>query len=515
VHEQGNSPEAGGAWLLDRTDAVAILGLMLVGLGLRLLYFSGYGLGDDVLFRHFIHGIVSNKTVQPDNFSYRATWWFPTAFAARLLGLNEFSLVLPITIAATLGIGVVYALGKALWGRPGAVIAALLLIVHPFDFAWSTMLANDAFTSLFSALCILFVLRALEPASARARRRLWILAGVSLWLAYHAKVTAVALLPAIAVTVWIYRERLDRQVLYFLVTAGALLGFSHLAFYVLTGHANWPYYAETTFQGLAGDEAAKFHRLTWDVFWVYPRLLFYPNAYGNWMFSVHPHLLVGFLLAGWALGLRTSLAVLAWFLFMFLAMQFNIQYTKGVWVAGFRNVRHIHVFVYPLVLLLTGYLVGLRQRFPRFTLGAVALLLAFGGWQSVSTATKTAVSFEDRRQACHFLAQLPPKPVYSDFQIETWCSIIPLEQPEWTFRTFHGFDRQIQKTEIASIQSGYLVTGGGREPYYGCIDCVPLANAVDPARWRLLKEFPGPTEPTLWREEQVRVWERTEDAVSR
>jgi Dolichyl-phosphate-mannose-protein mannosyltransferase len=169
---------------------------MALGLALRLLYFSGFGLGDDILFRHFINNILQNRTIPPDSFSYRATWWFPTALAARLLGLDEPALALPITAAATLGIGVVYLLGKLLFGRPGGVIAALLLIFQPLDFAWSTMLANDILGSLFSALCFLFVLLALEPVSAVARRRRWILAAVSLWLSYHAKVTAVILLTA-------------------------------------------------------------------------------------------------------------------------------------------------------------------------------------------------------------------------------------------------------------------------------------------------------------------------------
>src|SRR5204863_6381816 len=47
------------------------------------------------------------------------------------------------------------------WGRPGGLIDPLLLHVHPLDFAWSTMLASDIFVSFFSALTILYLLRAL------------------------------------------------------------------------------------------------------------------------------------------------------------------------------------------------------------------------------------------------------------------------------------------------------------------------------------------------------------------
>jgi Dolichyl-phosphate-mannose-protein mannosyltransferase len=492
--------------LADRTDWALACGLMALGLALRLLYFSGFGLGDDILFRHFINTILQSRTIPPDNFSYRATWWFPTALAARLLGLDEPALALPITAAATLGIGVVYLLGKLLFGRPGGVIAALLLIFQPLDFASSTMLANDILGSLFSALCFLFVLLALEPVSAVARRRRWILAAVSLWLSYHAKVTAVILLPAVALVAWARRARLDREALSFVATVGGLLAFSHLAFYVVMGRVDWPYYAETTFQGLTGEAAAQSHRLTAEVFWIYPRLLFRPYRTGDWLFSVYPQLLVLFGLLGWTLGLRSSLAVFWWLLFAFLGMQFNIQRAHGVWVAGFRNVRHIHVLVYPLVLLLAGYVAGCWKRWPWITAAGLALLLGFSAWQCVSAATKTKVSFDDRRRACHFLATLPPRPVYSDMLIETWCGLVPLQQPEWVFHYLHGFDRRIQKNEIAGITSGYLVTGGGRDPWYGCVDCIPRAEDVDRERWQLLLEVPGLPYATPWRSEPLRVW---------
>jgi len=147
--------------LLDARDVGLMLALMALALGLRLAYFSGFGLGDDVIYRHFINNILVNHYVLPDNTAYRVAWWLPTAFACRILGLSEAGMIAPVTIVATLGIGLLYAFGKALWGRPGGLIAALLLLVHPLDFAWSTMLASDIFASFFSALTILCLLRAL------------------------------------------------------------------------------------------------------------------------------------------------------------------------------------------------------------------------------------------------------------------------------------------------------------------------------------------------------------------
>jgi hypothetical protein len=125
-------PQAYRARLLEGVDWAWMLALMAAGLVLRLLYWSGFGLIDDVLFRHFIASSLWNHGVLHDNFTYRFTWWIPTALFGRFMGLSEQSMILPITFAATLGTGVMYALGKQLFGRTGGIIAALLLVT-PID----------------------------------------------------------------------------------------------------------------------------------------------------------------------------------------------------------------------------------------------------------------------------------------------------------------------------------------------------------------------------------------------
>ncbi len=495
--------------LLQLADLPWILGLMALGLTLRLLWFSGYGLGDDIIFRHLIAHLLTNHVVFPDNQAYRFVWWLPTALGGRLFGLGETAMILPITTAATLGIGLVYLFGKHLWGRAGGVIAALLLIFHPLDFAWSTMIASDIILSFISALAMLFVLRALEQDDPAWKRRCWIGAGVCLWLGYHTKVSAVLLVPGMAVMCWSGRRRLDASACYLLGTAGLLFGASAIVSYAFAGDLFAPYHSELSFQGLTGAEAAD-HLLTAPLFWSYVSWLFTPDSLGNFLFSLYPHALIVLALTTWWWGIRTSAVVFWWLAFVFLGMQLNVQRVDGVWVSGFRNIRHAHVFVYPIVLLLTGYLVGLRDRFPRLAHTLLVVLLGFGAWQSVSTASKTRDAFADRRQACQLLATLPPKALYADFQIPTWCAIVDVKEPAWSFPPLHSVDGGQRRAEIAAVTSGYLVTGGGREPYYGCSDCIPRADEVTPGKWRLLAEFTGPSRPTPWRFEPLRVWERIE-----
>ena len=498
--------------LLERRDLLWMVGLTIVGLAFRLFYFSGYGLGDDVIFRADIDSIVRRGVVMPDNSSYRVTWWLPTVFSCRMFGLNEVGLIVPITAMATVGMLLIYIFGKTLWRRPGAVIATLLLIVFPLDFAWSTMFTNDFYVAVLSALTVLLVLRALNENRALRRRWLWILAGVSLLAAYHAKVSAVLLLPAIAIICWTRRREVDREFAYFVLTVGVLTAVSCFVWYRYSGDPFWPYNSETRFSGVTGPDALVNHPLSRDVFLTYPRLLAWPDHLGDRLYSVYPHLLVVLAILAPFFGVRTSAPIFWWFLFVILGLQFAVNHVPGGWTSGARNVRHTIIFIYPMTLLLTGYLVGFWRRFPKLCYALLVPLLVYGALQCVSTATKTKVAYADRKHALEFIMALPPKPIYSDFQLCIYASLFGSRPDQFPCRELNG-DERVRRAQIAAIQSGYLVTGGGREPHYGCFECIPQAADVPEDGWRLLAHLPGPDDPVPWRPDPLRVWERVADGA--
>lgn len=494
--------------LLERRDVVGVVLLMAVGLALRLAWFSGYGLGDDRIYRFDLTAVLDGRLpITPQN-AYRFCWWVPTAVTSRLFGLTEVGVIAPVTAFSVLGIGVVYLLGKHLWGRAGGWIAAALLVVHPIDFAWSTMLAPDFALSVFSALCILFVLRALGQDDAVAKRRAWSLAAIALWLAYHSKLSAVLLVPAIVAIAALHYRKLDRHALVLVGVAAVLFGSSMLVSYALSGDPIAPYHGELVAQGLKGPAAEKTPRITGDVFLIYPRVLFLRDHLGDLLNSIYPHALVALAAASPFLGIRTSLPMLAWFGAVFLGLEFNVQRVADGWIAGFRNIRHTHVFVYPMILLLTGYLVTLRARAPRLAAAVLTVLLVCGAWHSTSTASRSVIAFGDIRRAATFLETLPRKPIYSDFQVLQWLPILRAEPP------LNGQEVPRDNPEqahayLSTLRSGYVVTGGGREPYYGCTHCIPLAGDLSPDRWQLLLEYEGPP-PMTWRPEPLRVWQAIE-----
>jgi len=175
-----------------------------------------------------------------------------------------------------------------------------------------------------------------------------------------------------------------------------------------------------------------------------------------------------------------------------------------VWVAGFRNVRHAHVLAYPIVLLLGVALAQMGRRWPRWLLAGMAALLPVGLWQSIATADKTRTAFADRRAVRLFLAGQAAGTVYSDFQLPASLSFVnalPFQPLD--------IERERRRREIAAITTGYVVTGGAREPVYGCVECIPRAAELPPGRWTLKLEVTGPA-PSRWRPEPLRVWQAAE-----
>jgi hypothetical protein len=485
-------------------DGGLALGLMALGLAIRVWCWSGVGLGDDSIFIFSIASLVANSALGPGNLTYRFTWWLPTAVATQLLGEGELAMVLPYLVYAVLGIGLVYAFGRRLWGRSGGVIAGLLLAVHPLDVTWSTMITNDIALSFFSALTIFALVRAIGDEDPAGRRRWWIASGVSLFLSYHSKVSGLGLVPAMAAICLTHRRRLAGGRA-FLGTVALLFGAGAVVAFAMTGSVLGPVHAEMSFQGLVGAPESRQVGLGDMLF--FPQVLFYRDHLGDLLNAFYPHVLLGFVVLGWPLGLRTEGALWWWFLAVFLGMELNVERVGGYWVTGFRNYRHAHIFVYPLILLLAGYLVSLRAKLPRVAAACCAVLVGTAFVQALSAATKTQVSFGDCRAACRFLSTVPPAPMYLDDTLRMRCTMLGAAGAaarEWTIQTLPS-DPVQRAAMLRGAEAGYVVTGGGREPIYGGAGVVVLASELPADRVELVNERGGPVN-AAWRVEPLRIW---------
>jgi len=496
---------------LGLQDLALVLAIVVVAGALRVTWFGGLGLGDDLVFRGEINSIVVSQRVAPDNQAYRFLWWLPTAVSARLFGVDSFGLVLPFTLASLVGLGFVYLVGRELWGRPGGVLAAGLAATTPIDFAWSTLMTPDIMLSATWAALVWLVLRALDVDDPTRRRRAWFWAAVAFWLSIHAKLSGLFIAPALAITLLVERRRLTAEAWTFFVTSAVLFTGSLVVSYALWGDPIFAYSSEIKFQGLTGT-ATTVRLLQRNEFWHFPERLALPDRNGDLFFGVLPYAVVALPLVALAARqqLRIPLLVWGWLVFPALALQFNVQRVDGVWAAGFRNIRHILPLVYPMAVIAAGALVAIGRRWRPVAGALAAVVLAVGLWHSISLASKMHDAFVERREACRLMAALPKKPIRVEPAHEVWCGIDPaVERPEMVKLHPNPEPRQ---AELRAVTEGYVVTGGAVEPVYGCLHCVPLTTDMPPSGFTLVHELGGRLEDP-WRREPLRIWERVPDAA--
>jgi hypothetical protein len=107
---------------------------------LRVLLFSGYGLGDDPNYFIAFNMIERAGTYYPsDPYQMRFGIWVPVVFAMKLFGQTELGFVGGMLLCSIFNLILVYLLARQQWEWPYALLAMALLAVFPLDVLCSTL----------------------------------------------------------------------------------------------------------------------------------------------------------------------------------------------------------------------------------------------------------------------------------------------------------------------------------------------------------------------------------------
>jgi hypothetical protein len=149
----------GNRWFL-----CGMAGLLAVAVGLRLLYFTGLALGDDVFYSTQALAWSQSGTWPPEPLHWHTRLGIvaPTALVLKILGTSPISFVLWPLIASTGSVLVCFAAARDLTDRRTAWLAALFQTVFPLELIYSTHLFPDVIVAFFSGLSIWFWIRALR-----------------------------------------------------------------------------------------------------------------------------------------------------------------------------------------------------------------------------------------------------------------------------------------------------------------------------------------------------------------
>jgi hypothetical protein len=351
---------------MSKEARVSWVALLLLALGLRIAFFTGLQVGDDIVYSRIAVDRLEGRVQFGNIHETRLGFLLPIVASYAVFGVGEVPLVL-YNLLCSIGLaGVAFLIARRLFGDRAGAIAGALAALHPNLVYFATECHTDTPVAFWQALAVLgAVTGGVRPA---------VLAGLSLGWAYLHKESALFVLPllfiarpwreVVAVVLPIFAI-LAAELLFYGLREGDALHRIHLIRYWHSGQYMVERYPTT---------AAVLDRLFLDL----PRQLFMPYWAGRWQGTIN----LAALAAGvWLLAKRAPGArfVAGWWISIFALyclwpsswVPFRPGFVLFEWT--------FPVLMAPLLLLLGGALGRARP-----VLAAAAVVLLAG--LSVATA---------------------------------------------------------------------------------------------------------------------------------
>jgi hypothetical protein len=335
----------------QNTKLILLL-IVLLGLLLRLVFFSGMGTSDSLSYSKAANFI--DQGIDPDSvltLSTRLGLIYPTSFAYELFGINDFSSVLFVLITSIATIILSFYFGKLLFNEKIGLLASFLLAFFPLDVIYSTKLLSDIPSAFFMALGVYLFLYSEKN---QLKHNLgYLFSGISIGIGYLIR-ESVLLIALFFIIYMIYKRKIKKE--YFLVPLGILIIFTIEALLFLNLTAD-PLYRTTSANEFLEESAAKHNyagRLDFPT-----GLLHYP-----WLFLTNKLLLFFyipiFIATLYLLRRKEAYNLLFWFIPLLLYLSFgSTSFTQYI---PFRAVdRYTSIITIPAILLLAVFLTEKKE----------------------------------------------------------------------------------------------------------------------------------------------------------
>ena len=485
---------------------IVILAIVLLGLTIRLFFFSGDGLGDDpnyfASFKQIYDGFIFNT-----QYHHRFSYWMPQIMIWKLFGINEFTFILPVLLSSLGCIYVVFLITRELFGPDTAFIAAALMAVNPFEVLNATLISTDVNLSLYMLLSVYFFIRAQQTSSARQ----FFLSALFVMFAFVNKPFGLFVLPMLGIfylrreglriaPVLKYRSFIVSLAVVFLVLFGICWKWTGDPLIILN------IYKE-------GKEPFNLFKMNLDQMLIYPKQMFFKHENSDRLHGYHFVTVLLAILLIRKRNIKDALPVLAWFLTAFALLNFVPHKIIDSTPYTAQRIFRYFVFVVPPSVIFVSYFWGRLKIYNKTVFAALFISYAILSVYWSHLATKASrIAFGETRSAIKYLASLGDVDIHADPQFiskivrhEKGGEFNNLKLHSWyNTETPEGF-----KNRFMSVQEGYVVTGGPRLPYIGCYPCIPnLGDFRVPNNWKLVKVFNGDLYPP-WKVEPLRIWHVT------
>ncbi|MBS3052281.1 MAG: glycosyltransferase family 39 protein [Candidatus Aenigmarchaeota archaeon] len=479
-----------------------ILIILFFSLILRLIFFSGDGLGDDPVyfaaFKNIYNGHITNS-----QYYYRFSYWIPLIIIWKLFGISEFTFILPVLLSSLGNIYLVYLIAKELFDFKTGIIASVLMAVNPFEVLNATLMSTDVNLSLYMLSSVYFFITAQKKYS---KTRL-LISALFVFLAFVNKPFGLYILP---VTLLFYFRgeglSLKNTVKYmpFLLTLLVLFLSLFIACWVLVKD---PF----AYINIFNDDKEPPHISRIDKYQlsIYPKQMFFRNEFGEMLHGYHFYLLLLCFLLIKKEDWKKIYPVLLWFLIIFFFVEFFPHKIKNFVPYTIQRIfRYFVIVVPPSIIFISYFWKKLMEKNKKFFYLTFILYITISVYWSYDSTRITRIAFGEVREAIKYLKTLGDVNIYSD-----WYFISKIDRFEvkgdynpvlhWWI---DAETPEAWKEKFLSVEEGFVVTGGPRLPYYGCYRCIPnLGKFTPPENWKLVKEFSNDLYPP-WKTEPLRIW---------
>ncbi len=444
---------------------LGIVLILILAITIRMIYFVGFGLGDDTGYFTLTTQILNGHWVSYtylNQYAYRPLLLLSTAGSFKLFGINEFAFILPVLLASAGSIIVAYHLGKLLSDHKEGMMAALALAIYPFNVFNSVTYDNDVIIAFFMGIVMLFFLKARRMELSK-QPIYYIFAGFFLVIAYLFKMTSLLLLGVIGLitlieTVW-YRKNLKQLWFY---ASFMLFFFIVLCFYKLqTGEFLRHFYAEKIYYDtyipdyyLTGNFNVKQMLLH------YPHYMFRKSVFGEvnfFQFGLYFYFfLPALLILLWKNANRGySLLLLWWFFLLFFWLEFMPSNWDPYYLPIPRQERYLEIITLPIVLTIGWFSAWIVRRSRTAFILMVVVLISTSLYNTHIRHTFVNDSIADLKRASKWLCDQKAKQVYVDI-------------PAWPHIFFFTYGCHINVQRFDDIhkrkpdQGAYILSGGSR-----------------------------------------------------
>lgn len=493
-----------------RIDWRLQLGVILLGaLAVRLVFFVGFGLGDDLGYIGHADTILNGRypPLDPLNqYAYRPLLLLLFAAGIAVFGHTDLGVVAPVLLASVVTTALVFGFVRRFVDPPAAWWCALLYAGEPFNVVNSTTMTNDVILACLTFGSLTVFLAADRTGPAARRFRLFAAAGLLMFAAFLVKITFLPILLVVAgySTVAGVRRPADvvrwHSVFYGTLALGLLA--VCVVYYFLKGDLLWQFKSEAFYYEtykpdwyLAG--AIDYGALMWQ----YPRSLFGLSGFPGFRYLEHGLLFWLVLPASVAVLVRGRNAVLKLLVVLvfvvFAFFEFYPQYLSP-YLPLVRQERYLELLLPPAVIVAGTTLYRISRRHRALAAAMLSVLLL----DFVVEASRRSLQYDDSQQDMRELAR------YARSTLSRTGQTLAVDRPAANALSFYLRSEAVKVTPIGrgdrmELRNCYVAVGGARSFWWSRDEVIDLLRGAPP-HWVLAYEVAG--RPLPWRPSNLRVY---------